>query len=1334
MSRPETLQNRAVAVVLAAICLQAFVAPAAMAQDKCVYDHVQILVPGEEPAPYTASGKTGTPLPQTVGVPFQVRVRVTNDNYVTWPGVTHTLGFYSSDTTADLPPGTPLVDGELTTWVTLNTEGQWTVKAKDLTDREHKYDVSAPITATSLQPEPTTLVISGVTGNQTAGRPVTVTIETRRADGSLDTSHHGTVDLHQLTSLGQGVLSPGTINLAAGAWTGHVTFFLADPAGESVRLKAVKGGIEGLSDYFGVGPGPYARLLALAPGQNFTPWILEGINGEPTRQWCGGPFPVDVYATDEYWNRVDVSYDVVLESGDSEADTPLTVGLENGHNTVDVTMNTPGGWFLAVHDPARDAIGGFVSRDVPVHYSHLQVLLPGEDPAPGTETGKTGEPAPQVAGIPFPVTIRACNADFESVPTDRVVVRLGTTDDTATLPAAEPVLDGSLTVMMAFNSSGTFTVTAEDIVGPEYYTTTSAPVSVSGSTGIVSALTVDSMGALQTAGEPATVTIRAVDAAGDQVFTHAGAVNLTQLTSQDRGSLAPGEITLTGGAWTGPVTFHLADPASRLEAVSQNDFGVTGTSNEFQVQAGALARLVAVLPGQHLMPATEGGLLGGPAAQTTGYPFAVTLHTTDTWWNLVAVDHTVGLTSLDPAASTPQQAQLSGGFVSVPVTFGSAGNWTLTATDLTDGAAAPMTTVPFSVLSSTPDFVIDPLPSPVTAGVPVTVTIRTHDPQGGLLDGYNGFAMLAADTGPETVTPATVQFSGGRWTGQVTFFGAAEDLALKCIDFASPPNLGASDPFTVLPGAFAGLQVLLPGQENVGGRDPGYEGEPREQEAGQPFTVTVNAVDTWWNPIEEGDTAVALAPTDPFALAVRDTNLTDGRLIMDVTYLRAGDHTLAAVTDVPDMAGYTSDEFHVKPGPYARIITLAPGEELLSGSELGKAGLALDQSISYTFPLRVLATDPWWNPVTGVFDEIRLVCTDPLSQVPDVFSLVDGAAEVNVRLSTAGYQLMTLTNISVPDMDPAHTQMRAIETGFHMEAEIQPAQVVAGEPFTLSVRVVNDAGAVMQDINGMATVAVLNATTGEPGQGELLDGSFQFHQGRRSITQTYTRSEPIVILVSSVLGDDPGLTNVLTVVPGAPAALDFHETSDWVGGLKTTDVTAKVSDRLGNGIPELPVEFSTAIKTALEILDSVTDADGLAHARYTGTATASTAVIEVRSVGFSNSMQIRTALIDPTSGGGLISNYPNPFHPGDGATTVIYTLSRDAAVTWRLYTLTGTLALERTYPAGAVGGTQGINEVPWDGRNGDNSYVASGGYILDVQAERQGETIHKMRRRIAVVR
>ena len=124
----------------------------------------------------------------------------------------------------------------------------------------------------------------------------------------------------------------------------------------------------------------------------------------------------------------------------------------------------------------------------------------------------------------------------------------------------------------------------------------------------------------------------------------------------------------------------------------------------------------------------------------------------------------------------------------------------------------------------------------------------------------------------------------------------------------------------------------------------------------------------------------------------------------------------------------------------------------------------------------------------------------------------------------------------------------------------------------------------------------------------------------------------------------------------------------------------------------------------------------------------------IRHVALSAEVSIETSLVDPARAAGHITSYPNPFHPGEAPATIAYKLSADARVTLTWYTLLGTEVRRDEYPPGLDGGREGLNNVQWDGRNGRGDVVASGGYLLVVEAEGQGETLHVMRRRIAVVR
>ena len=64
----------------------------------------------------------------------------------------------------------------------------------------------------------------------------------------------------------------------------------------------------------------------------------------------------------------------------------------------------------------------------------------------------------------------------------------------------------------------------------------------------------------------------------------------------------------------------------------------------------------------------------------------------------------------------------------------------------------------------------------------------------------------------------------------------------------------------------------------------------------------------------------------------------------------------------------------------------------------------------------------------------------------------------------------------------------------------------------------------------------------------------------------------------------------------------------------------------------------------------------------------------------------------------------------------------------------GGLVLSEEFAMGATGGAAGLNEFVWDGRNGKGDFVSSGGYLVVVTAEGAGETLHVMRRKVAVVR
>jgi hypothetical protein len=985
--------------------------------------------------------------------------------------------------------------------------------------------------------------------------------------------------------------------------------------------------------------------------------------------------------------------------------------------------------------------------DTGCHYCRLQVLVPGESPAPCTESGKTGTPLVQTVGVPFRLRVRACD-DYWRLSTEiNHVVALECTDSSAELPSSVSLSDGEAELTVTLNSTGTFTVTAADLTTSIYLEGVSSQIPVIEAESL-KGFTFSEIPEDLTAGVPFDVTITAVDGLGEIFTEFSDQVRMREITSSGDGRIEPEVICLEDGVWTGTVTVYLADITTTQEgngnallmALLPGDSSRRGTSTTFIVHPGDYSRLQIILPGQVPDPGTISGISGSVATQVAGCSFPVVIKATDEYWNplelLGCPGIKVGVESSDPASPVQTQFNMTAPVDTFFMVMASPGVHTISVSDLNNASITGMTSVGIDVIDVEPDFIIHQIPSPVTAGDSVGVIIHVVDSRGDPILEYNGQAILASSTGPGSFGPEHILFSGGYWSGNMLFRTAANGVTVSCFDYSSPPNVGTSEPFDVIPAELVGLQLLLPGESPQGGLNPPVAGSPTVQTAGTEFYVTVRAVDRFWNMVSGVNDSIEVEWDDEFGEAPAGILLDDGRVDVPVVNFRAGTHRLF-VTDLDsgEVNSYLSSPVDVGPGPFSKIISILPGQQLEPGSEIGRSGMALDQSINYMFTVRVLATDSWWNAVSGVSDVVSLSSTDGLAELPPDTPLLDGAAVLQVRLGTGGYQQLVLSDISSPEIPENTNQLRMINSGFHIEAEISPDVVVAGEPFTLTAEVTNDAGAVMQEVNSTAMISVRNSSTGIEGRGILLGNKLKFKQGRCSVTQTYTAAEPIILEILSDYTEEPGITNTLIVKPGSPAEIGVSS-PEWLGGRKRTGITAKVADRFGNGVAGQPVTFDLIEgHGTISETDTVTDGAGIARAEFRSPGNPETSVIRATSNRLIAEVEIETALVDPGLPGGTITNYPNPFHPDEGSTTVAYKLSTDANVSLKIFTLNGNLVLCKTFASGRTGGMEGLNEFSWDGCNGDGRIVSSGGYIAVLQAEsRSGTTIHTMRRRIAVVR
>src|SRR5439155_1235530 len=184
-----------------------------------------------------------------------------------------------------------------------------------------------------------------------------------------------------------------------------------------------------------------------------------------------------------------------------------------------------------------------------------------------------------------------------------------------------------------------------------------------------------------------------------------------------------------------------------------------------------------------------------PTARTAGRGYNVTVNAVDADWNVVStVNDTMSLTGTDPNASYPSNNALSSGARTLSLTNNTAGSWTLTATDTSDGTKTASTSPAISV--------------------------------------------------------------GG--------------------------------------GAYAKLLLLAPGETAAPGSPTGKTGTPTAQTAGSAFTVTVNAVDASWNPVNSVTNTVGITSSDTNATLPANAALVAGTKTFSLTFKTAGGATVTA--------------------------------------------------------------------------------------------------------------------------------------------------------------------------------------------------------------------------------------------------------------------------------------------------------------------------------------------------------------------------------------------------------------------------------------------------------
>jgi hypothetical protein len=819
-----------------------------------------------------------------------------------------------------------------------------------------------------------------------------------------------------------------------------------------------------------------------------------------------------------------------------------------------------------------------------------------------------------------------------------------------------------------------------------------------------------------------------------------GAVSLKEITNYGDAEMSPSTVTMSGGSWSGSVTVYRVDETSTrgavlyawLPAIPSKD----GTSEYFNVHPGPVARVQVVLPGQFTAPATASGLIGTPSSEVSGQPFVLRLLTTDNWWNPVYTDHYIRVTSSDPAGTMPAPVRMDHASATAYVTLRTVGTQTLTgerqlefARHRHDDGRFPRAAERRRSLRHRHDSLADHRRC---------ARCRDHS-RGGQGGQHHSHVQLRRRALRQHRSRQHVarhdHVQPGHVVGPRHVPRRGRERVVHVLGLRADAAHGNEQHVPGAPGAFRALQVLLPGESIQPGSADGKTGAPVQQSAGTAFTVTVRAVDAYWNLVPTVSDHVRMGSTDAFASLPADTALVNGQVLFRRGSIAPVSSASGRATRRPRRSSPTRRPPCSSGAARSRASSCSRPARCRRRAR-PRAARHRHRSVDQLFVHGdALATDTWFNPVGGITDRVHLACDDPMATLPADQTMVDGKAELSLRLARGGYNEITATDVSRTGVPASATQVRAISSGFHLEAQISPATARAGEPFTLTVHVTNDAGSVIQEINSFVTLDVQNASSRASGRGSLLTAQFQLLQGQRSISETYTFAEPIVIVAHDDAGNAPATTNAITITPGQPSKIALTSDPSWVGGNKHALVNARLLDDFDNGVPDQAMTFQLTLGSGtLTPIDAQTDSAGSARADFQGPRSPETDRVHAdvgRPDGRSRHRDgIRRSRRLGGHGDELSQSVPSAGAGHDARLQA----RRQRGVTIRIFTQTGELVREEHFDRGAAGGVAGLNGWEWDGKNGAGKLVASGGYVVFIEAQGNGETLHVMRRKIAVVR
>lgn len=1262
--------------------------------------NIQLLAPGESPDPGSPTGKVGSILPQTTGIIFDCEVRAVDEYWNLVPTINgEHIRLTSSDNSLNdnNPPnqGQSFVNGEITFSIYLAHTGLISVTATDLEDMNKTQTVEINVHQGAYYE---LITPDTVTAGPPASFPMTVRLIDPQTGEPVNASH----GFFLTPLLANHDPTDGTLGFTSGildsgvAVIDHQTYDKV----ESICIRV-------WDDY---SRETFSNSISVVAGDVFyRVTVLERATVGPPKT-----FPVTVELRDAQTGNPITTEDreVKLTVYSASSGEPgggitdvTTVNLIQGRASIQESYTKAEDIYIV----ARDTLGVRGTSSVfpvdPDGYKKLQLIAPGETSQPGSvsESGKSGTPDPQRAGVPFTVLVRAVDQYWNLADTTQSgVIHLSSSDNSLNEENPpdqdQPFVNGERIFNIYLSNAGFIEVTASDNSDPAKLPQV-VPIEVREGPHYEITVPVTAL-----AGPPATffVVVKLVDPQTGEPVSSSNSFTMTPfLANHDpaHGVLGRTSATLNNGLVT--IVDQTYNTVEDIVIRIDDDYGRQEYSHPIHITSGGFYYQITV---------PDSARVGPPSS----FPVDITLRDVNT--NAIAVTENRELSVVIYSAETGipgtgsvgvTRVNLEGGEADFLQTYTKAEGVFIRVSDSLGLSAVS------SVFSLAPDGykklqlvapgeVAEPgsisptgkggLPLVETSEVPFVVTALAVDQYWNLVDVNGGVVHItSSDSSLNGTNPLNQDspFTNGRVDFEIVLHRQGQ---IK-VTVEDSVNLEKTPQSVDIPVNAATYEITVP--------TTAVAGPPAT------FPITVKLI----NPATGG----VVGASHSFIITPFKANhdSTDGNLLVKSGLLENG------ISLINNQAYDKAEAICIRVRDYLGREAYSPPINIEAGG-VYYAVVVPDTATAgppERFPVTVRLLDAnTGNLVTTQDRRVWLQAYSASSGLPrdslgvGVAQLVEGRVTIQETYGVAEH-----IYIKVWDDEG-------------LEAVSPPFLVIAGREASLVVT----ANPVMEGGQTTSLVATLIDAQGNYISNAGL--SFSVLEGPGSLNSSSG--------VTNALGQ---ASVELTAWPGSQGIIRVEVSSDLLSKLTEIEVLGPpltemsfdgVHIELGEVVyikPTTQIILSSSSQIGLDsIYYRIDEGDWLVYGEPFSIEEVGSHLVHYYGVDIHGNReevkQSKKLSVSQTLRG-KVNNYPNPFRAGRQPTHIEYILREASDVTLTIYDLLGEVVWRKEFKAGEPGGEAGVNMVEWWGKNGAGRTVGNGGYICLVKSKRE-----ELKRKIAVVK